>query len=239
MWSLFFMRVRLSELLTYLTMRKRKEINKMGVYIAIISTFAFVMIALFYQPKRHKQMKENYSVTDRYNDLAVACNKLSNEYSFALRNKQSEIIIANDVNAGNTLRNIVDDANDELSCMTDYMSRAYNCLSQKDNAGSLYCIENAAECKARIESYISHINAIAVVDRRHTYEETHQTERPQSETVVASDGSYFNGCSTKEEIDTRYRALAKVFHPDAKAGDEKTFQNINDQYHSLLKQCEQ
>lgn len=210
----------------------------MGVYIAIISTFAFVMIALFYHPKRHKQMKENYSVTDRYNDLAAACNKLSNEYSFALRNKQSEIIIANDVNAGNTLRNIADDTNDELSCMTDYMSRAYNCLSQKDNAGALYCIENATECKARIESYISHINAIAVVDRRHIYEETHQTERLQSETVVTSDGSYFNGCSTKEEIDTRYRALAKVFHPDAKAGDEKTFQNINDQYHTLLKQCE-
>lgn len=231
----------------------------MGVYIAIISTFVFVMIAMFYHPKRHKQMKENYSVTDRYNDLAAACNKLSNEYSFALRNKQSEIIIANDVNAGNILRNIVDDANDELSCMTDYMSRAYNCLSQKDNAGALYCIDNAVECKTRVESYISHINAIVVVDRRHTsyderrhtyeethtyakrrytYEETHQTEQPQPEMVVASDGSYFNGCSTKEEIDTRYRALAKVFHPDAKAGDEKTFQNINDQYHTLLKQCE-
>lgn len=41
---------------------------------------------------------------------------------------------------------------------------------------------------------------------------------------------YFVGCNTKEEVEKRYRALAKVYHPDMPNGDKDTFQKLHDEY---------
>ena len=197
----------------------------MGIMIAIVATFAFVMILLFYHPKKQKQMMQKNSAIEIYNDAAFTCNRLSNEYSFALRNKQSEIIIANDVQAGKALRDLADDANEELELMADYITRAYECLNKSDVAGMTYCIEHVNDGISRVKAYMTQITSLVVTD--------HRRAQKEAEIKIVNQVSYFDGCSTREEIETRYKALAKVFHPDAKAGDEETFKSINEQYKKL------
>ena len=41
---------------------------------------------------------------------------------------------------------------------------------------------------------------------------------------------YFKECKTIEEVKTRYKTLAKVFHPDIAGGDTKLMQALNSEY---------
>lgn len=45
--------------------------------------------------------------------------------------------------------------------------------------------------------------------------------------------NFFENCTSVEEIKTRYRTLAKKYHPDL-GGDLFMMQRLNQQYHKLL-----
>ena len=87
--------------------------------------------------------------------------------------------------------------------------------------------------KQAIFSYLEQLEKYNIVDKRN---KVVKEEKRQRENV--EDGSYFNGCLTKEDLDIRYKALVKVFHPDAKAGDEDTFKQIKKQYETLQKEIQ-
>lgn len=48
-----------------------------------------------------------------------------------------------------------------------------------------------------------------------------------------SEASYFRGCNTIDELNKRYRNLAKTFHPDLEVGDEETMKQVNEEYERL------
>lgn len=48
-----------------------------------------------------------------------------------------------------------------------------------------------------------------------------------------SGASFFRGCNTINELNKRYRNLAKTFHPDLEAGDEETMKQVNEEYERL------
>ena len=48
--------------------------------------------------------------------------------------------------------------------------------------------------------------------------------------------NFFAGCSTFEQVRTRYMALCKAYHPDTGNGDTETLQTINSQYEGLIAQ---
>lgn len=50
---------------------------------------------------------------------------------------------------------------------------------------------------------------------------------------VNSRASFFRGCNTIDELNRRYRNLAKTFHPDLEAGDEETMKQVNEEYERL------
>lgn len=50
---------------------------------------------------------------------------------------------------------------------------------------------------------------------------------------------YFEGCKTKEEIETRYKELLKILHPDFPTGSANSFIELKNQYEELMKQWEQ
>lgn len=41
---------------------------------------------------------------------------------------------------------------------------------------------------------------------------------------------FFVGCKTAEEVEMRYRSLAKVYHPDMPTGNKETFQQVLNEY---------
>ena len=45
---------------------------------------------------------------------------------------------------------------------------------------------------------------------------------------------YFNGCKTKDDINKRYKALVKVYHPDNSTGNADIFKDINIEYNKIL-----
>lgn len=47
---------------------------------------------------------------------------------------------------------------------------------------------------------------------------------------------YFLGCTTEEELQKRYRALTKAFHPDTGFGDEDSFQKMQTEYEQKKKE---
>lgn len=48
--------------------------------------------------------------------------------------------------------------------------------------------------------------------------------------------SYFSGCTTKEQIQKRYRDLCKVYHPDMGNGSAEIFDQINKEYEQLKRE---
>lgn len=203
----------------------------MGIIIAIGAIISFVLILLFYHPKTRKEEKEQNKVINLYNHLIHEYNALTLQFISLLREKQMKIILFNDESATKTLNLLADDINDEFIAMTEYMTRARDCLNRSDEAGAKYCIEQADLSKIRVSSYLEQLEKYNIVDKRN---KVVKEEKRQRENV--EDGSYFNGCLTKEDLDIRYKALVKVFHPDAKAGDEDTFKQIKKQYETLQKE---
>ena len=54
--------------------------------------------------------------------------------------------------------------------------------------------------------------------------------KEESRIMAAGGELFFRGCDTREKLDKRYKALAKVFHPDSETGDMQTMQIINAEY---------
>ena len=45
---------------------------------------------------------------------------------------------------------------------------------------------------------------------------------------------FFNGCESREQLEKRYKSLAKTFHPDMESGDTETMALINREYDRLM-----
>lgn len=64
--------------------------------------------------------------------------------------------------------------------------------------------------------------------------EKHQTATgPSSQAPVSKPADFFGGCTSLEEVKRRYRALSKIYHPDAN-GHAETFTSLQDQYQQKL-----
>lgn len=59
-------------------------------------------------------------------------------------------------------------------------------------------------------------------------------EYKESKSSYSNPEDYFKGCSTTEQIQERYRTLAKQFHPDMKTGDIDKMKELNNQYDKLM-----
>lgn len=73
---------------------------------------------------------------------------------------------------------------------------------------------------------------------RQSYSDNSQQQRRRSDsgTRFTADGevpNYFNGCETLEDLNKRYKSLAKKYHPDMPGGDTETMAKINQEYDRL------
>lgn len=62
-----------------------------------------------------------------------------------------------------------------------------------------------------------------------------QQQQQQSSGSAQDTDSYFAGCTTMEEVEKRYKALAKVFHPDSQTGNDVSFKQLQAAYETAKK----
>ena len=62
-----------------------------------------------------------------------------------------------------------------------------------------------------------------------------QQQEQQSSGSAQDTDSYFAGCTTMEEVEKRYKALAKVFHPDSQTGNDVSFKQLQAAYETAKK----
>lgn len=62
-----------------------------------------------------------------------------------------------------------------------------------------------------------------------------QSYQQQSSGSTQDTDSYFAGCTTLEEVEKRYKALAKVFHPDSQTGNDVSFKQLQTAYETAKK----
>ena len=68
----------------------------------------------------------------------------------------------------------------------------------------------------------------------HTYQQENASESTSGGKQQAF--SYFDGCTTREQVQKRYRDLCKVYHPDMGNGSAEVFAQINREYEQLKRQ---
>ena len=93
-----------------------------------------------------------------------------------------------------------------------------------------------------IAQYTQTIEEFETARRTHEYSFSYEKESHADEdfgdgfkeepatTADASANLFFSGCANIDEIEKRYRSLAKVYHPDMPTGDKETFQKILEEY---------
>lgn len=119
------------------------------------------------------------------------------------------------------------------------------CIKRKKVKTYKKHIQNASRIYIRIEQIfkaLEHIEERMLTSEEYyreriRYEETiFEKAEPEEELVeppaldnVPSD-VFFVGCENIEQIEKRYKSLAKVYHPDMPTGDKVTFQKVYDEY---------
>lgn len=212
--------------LTYLTMKgKQKEMISMYLIIMIILiTFG---VLLFVKPKPKQQSIDSI---DNYNDIIKKYNEIINMINIEIIKKRWTIVHANDIAAMNALNKCIENINYLSDTIANYCNRFSDACKNHDMGGANYCLINIRENLVSLSIDLKTIKDIKVS----CFTNSNSTkEQPVVKETIVNTVSYFEGCKTKEELDTRYRALAKVFHPDAKSGDETIFVNIQNEYERL------
>ena len=210
--------------------------NILIVAAVLIVGILFVAFSTLFSGKRiviRKVSRPVKSVSnksiDKFNSIQNTFSETNRETSAILMRKKNEVIMAGDIDAYTRLRFFVDKYNHVSDLIADYLKRSCDCLNQKDYSGSDYCLE-------QIESYLDELklysDSISKIEVKESFEEQQATE-PTPEPEQGNISSFFDGCSTKEEITARYRSLSKAFHPDNKGGSAIMFNKLQEEYKKI------
>lgn len=212
--------------------------NILIIAIVLIAGILFVAFNTLFSGKRvviRKVSRPVESVSnksiDKFNNIQNTFSEINRETSAILMRKKNDVIMAGDIDAYTRLRFFVDKYNHVSDLIADYLKRSCDCLNQKDYSGSDYCLE-------QVESYLDELklysDSISKIEVKESFEEQEQQViEPTPEHEHGSISSFFDGCSTKEEITARYRSLSKAFHPDNKGGSAIMFNKLQEEYRKI------
>ena len=201
------------------------------IFIIIIAT---VCILLFVKPNTNnkkrtvsKQYNEIVTTVEYHNTLIQKYNETNQNYMIAMQKKERDIILCNDFDAQEMLQKAVSEYEVTCNIANDYIRRSNECINIRDSAGSLYCLEQLNQTLQDMDCIIRSFEKITP-KMQQTYETPTIHAKEEAPSL-----QFFTGCNTKEEIEARYRSLAKAFHPDSKGGDETMFRQMMEEYKNL------
>lgn len=106
--------------------------------------------------------------------------------------------------------------------------------------------KNRKKYYEEITSRLTAVNAAIDARRKQIEEDAERADQQAKESAgntsggaensgSASGSVFFAGCTTKEQVQQRYRTLAKAYHPDSGSGDTETFEKVQAEYEALMK----
>lgn len=191
------------------------------------------VLLIIYYPKRIGNI-DDYIID--YNDLAEEYNLIIKEISIIqsdlleipymeinTHKRISDIIRKNNILATNFTKKAEELNNDiNNNKIKKYRIKHEDLINifdeLKNNLNELYKIKPIAE-----DQYIKYKNI----------EKEKEQRKENKEKIIYK---YFDGCNNKEEINKRYKALAKVYHPDMATGNENIFKIICEEYEKMIRE---
>ena len=204
----------------------------------VYALFIAVIIIWLFMPSKKKTRKKKVvkdqmgnnpvMIIDKTNALIDQMHNIRDSYAIKLNSLRADIVKCNDLDAMDAMSKNCTDMNHYCLKM-DQLIEDMNELAKdqmieliEQKYYELLEISDAMECAKEQLQYI--------VPHKQTCEkELNETEDSAEDQKI----EYFHGCTTKEEIQKRYRALTKAFHPDTGFGDETSFQKMQKEYESV------
>lgn len=210
--------------------------NSIGmIFVAIVGCVLFMASMILPNIRIVKRPSNKHSswqyYASIYNSKTSELADIASDFLNLIRNKQSEIILKNDAITMNQLNDFSNEFNYHCESCQDYLKRARDCLDVKDFAGMKYCIKQFDAEMEQIEQIYDYIDLLEV-NGNDFFEQKNDTFNMAQNTAIKNEFKmdFFYGCDTKEQINARYRGLAKVFHPDAKSGNTEIFRMLREEY---------
>lgn len=201
------------------------------IYCCIIA-LVITLILIHFIKKDNEKNATNIKQIKNINQYIIAVNKLIYQYNiyresfdFVANEKNDEIINTHDKKAF-----------DEF---TELVSKFTECIQKAENIIT-YIKETIEELKPSLDAYAELDDTITFMGiylkniediqcSKKDQKEHKQNQNNMSENQKTTD-DFFSGCNTINDVEARYKALAKVFHPDCKTGDNNAFKILQDAY---------
>jgi len=206
-----------------------------SVYIIFLLAVTVLGVALILlSPKKKKPVyviDENHAAAaNQYNTYLDRVRRINDSFAETLSAKQRLVLLNQDAYAHQKCAYLVDEWNETSEIIQSRLN------SVRNHIDTGYYAQVPSQL-ADLDKDIEYMNGL-LQTLKGVEIETVKIKMSLPEDKVVSSGSssvsYFDDCKTREDLITRYKALAKVFHPDSKAGNEAIFREIKEQFDSKL-----
>ncbi len=207
------------------------------MYLVLI-TLGFIVLCAIVLPKSnhkpHIMIDETAQIAvNTYNNYCDKIQSISNVFISSLNKIQREIMLNQDGYSHQKCVYLVDEFNTTSDILESKLKEASNCINNKQYRTAIQMLSYLDKELDYLKSLIKTLGEIKI--EPHSFDNVFgNTNESISEQEEKKPMSYFSDCKSREELITRYRALAKVFHPDAKSGNEKLFREVKEEFDSIL-----
>ncbi len=222
--------------------------------LIFLSAIALAAMILLIKPRSRKQVirikvqdPEFQQASQKHNKILTQLSSIDQEFTTNLSALQKKTLLYQDKGAFYQLKSVVTEYNKSMGIIKEKLTDSQRWILEKRYHDSEYTLTYLEKDLEYLKKLKETLKMISIEDHTQSFyrgnkDDIHSTAGPDTETTddkpsVPNDNvhpSYFEGCQTKEEIQTRYKALARVFHPDNKYGDEGIFRKIKEEYESLI-----
>lgn len=210
----------------------------------IILIIVVIAIAALGEEISARKSNKTYSQDTNFNKIERACN-LFNRYITEYNNLQQQFTNQYNVKIAEAqtisdmqMMNELFSYNEDFDKYSAVLNQRLENIRGMLNDGQAKHVEdelsNLDEFYSKLKLLMSNLSYVSSNDDFSRWFEQEENKEEYTNTSKTSDSfSFFEGCKTKTEVDKRYRALAKAFHPDTGCGDEAMFNKMKEEYDNL------
>lgn len=209
-----------------------------GIEYIVIGACALVFIAALCKRNTasHSKLEQMYneysSFVDEYNDVVSStydiCSQMDKRrFGSELEETKAQLLISSQMSTFNLIRSLCEAMAEN---MKEKNVKIHKRLSEDING-------NLARAAGNFSS-LSHILSTMLTKEEFEMrkEKEKRREAEQATKTNMLDGSiFFDGCNNGEMTERRYKALAKVYHPDMPTGNEEIFKLIRTEYERRMR----